>query len=147
LVDDAASKHSEVRQQTMQNVINAATTLLTQAAGMLAKAQDSAGFQVPIFKLGPDEPAQAEDQPLNFGQQVTYTFNEAELIELATRGQTEHAKHLLRDAGKTEQDLEANPRSPRSLGTLRTVAPTIPQVGRCPNPINPNRQPMSQVII
>jgi hypothetical protein len=48
----------------MQNVINAATHLCEQASGILAKAQDFAGFQAPEFKLGPDEPPKTEDQPL-----------------------------------------------------------------------------------
>jgi hypothetical protein len=111
LQDDAACKHSEVRQETMQNVINIANRLVEQASGILAKAQDSAGFQVPVFKLGPDEPTQpTKDKPLGFNQSpITYTFDEEELIELAARGQTENAKLLLREAGKTEQDLEANP--------------------------------------
>jgi hypothetical protein len=94
----------------MQNVIASTTTLLTQATGILAKAQDSAGFQLPPFKLGPDEPPLAEpDQPLGFDQKITYSFNEEELIELARQGQTENAKQILREAGKTEQDLEQNP--------------------------------------
>jgi len=111
LQDDAATKHSEVRKDTMQNVINTATHLCEQASGILAKAQDSQGFDIPIFKLGPDEPTQTQpDYPLGFDQKpTTLTFNEEELIELAARGQTEHAKLLLREAGKTEQDLEANP--------------------------------------
>jgi hypothetical protein len=61
------------------------------------------------FIWGQLEEAPKPEQDYLAFQQPPITYNEEELIELARQGKTENAQQLLKQAGKTESDLEANP--------------------------------------
>jgi hypothetical protein len=115
LMDDAmkgGAKWSEMRKDTMQDVCKSADLLCERAILILDRAGQATGFQVPPFKLGPDEEPPAQpDVPLVWAQPTTtYTSEEEIRREFVWKGTeesklSEHMEAELLRVGKTRADL------------------------------------------
>jgi hypothetical protein len=115
LVDDAmqgGAKWSTMRRATMEDICKQTDLLCERANSILDRAGQASGFQVPKFKLGPDEePLPKPDVPLAWTQPtVTYSSEEEIRREFVWQGPeesklSEHMEAELRRVGKTRADL------------------------------------------
>jgi hypothetical protein len=109
------AKWSTMRKETMKDVCKLADELSDKAILILDRADACPGFQVPPFKLGPDEePLPLPDVPLEWanGAPVSYFSDDEIRSRYQWKGPeqsllSEHMEELLRDAGKSRADLTA----------------------------------------